>query len=91
MVDGGATHNFIDTAMVDKMKLLTKSFDGFTVITLVNHSMDCKKWIPKLQVTIGDYTITDTFYVVDVVETNVVFGFQWLFSIGEHTVNYQVP
>ena len=53
--------------------------------------MDCKKWIPKLQVTIGDYTITDTFYVVDVVETNVVFGFQWLFSIGEHSMNtYQV-
>ena len=28
---------------------------------------------------------------MDVVDTNVVFGAQWLYSLGEHTVNYQVP
>ena len=53
--------------------------------------MDYTKWIPKLQVTIREYTITDTSYVVNVVDTNVVLGVQWLFSIGEHSVNYQVP
>ena len=44
-----------------------------------------------MHVTIGDWTVTDTFYVVDVANTNVVLGFQWLFSVGEHIVNYQVP
>ena len=52
--------------------------------------MDCTKWITKLQVTIGDYTITDNFYVVNVYETNIVMEVQWLFSIGEHSMNYQI-
>ena len=38
---------------------------------------------------IGDYTVADKFYVVNVVDRNIVFGFQWLFSIGEHSLNYQ--
>ena len=53
--------------------------------------MDCTKWIPKLQVTIGNHTITANFYVLNVVDTNVVFGFQWLYSLWEDIVNYQVP
>ena len=53
--------------------------------------MDCTKWIPKLQVTIGNCTITENFYLVNVVDTNVVLGLQWLYSLREHTVNYQVP
>ena len=46
---------------------------------------------PKLQVTIGNYTITDNFYVVNLAGTNVVLGVQWFYSLGEHTMNYQVP
>ena len=53
--------------------------------------MDCTKWIPKLQVTIGNHSITDNFCVVKVDDKNVVFGVQWLYSLGEHTMNYQVP
>ena len=78
-MDGGATHNFIDAAMVEKMKLPTESFDGFTVITLGNHFVDCTKWISKLQVTIGDYAVTKFFYVVNVDDTNIVLGVQQLF------------
>ena len=51
--------------------------------------MDCTKWIPKLQVTIGNDTINEIFYVVNMADTNVVFGVKWLYSLGEHTVNYQ--
>ena len=53
--------------------------------------MHYTKWIPKLQVSIGNHTIIDNFYVVNVPDTNVVLGVQWLYSLGEHTVNYQVP
>ena len=44
-----------------------------------------------MQVNIGDYTVKDKFYVVNVVDTNMVLGVQWLYSIGEHSVNYQIP
>ena len=53
--------------------------------------MVCTKWIPKLQVTLGNHTTTNNFYVVNVPDTNVVLGVQWLYSLGENTVNYQVP
>ena len=44
-----------------------------------------------MQVNIGDYTVKDNFYVVNVVDTNIVLGVQWMYSIGEHSVNYQIP
>ena len=90
-MDGGATHNFIDACLVERKNLQAENFDGFTIIIPGNNSMDCTKWIPNLQVTIGNHTITDNFYVVNVADTNVVLGVQWLYYLGEHTVNYQVP
>ena len=89
-MDGGATHNFIYSALVERRKLQDETFDGFKVIILDNNSMGCTKWIPKLQVTLGNYTITDHFYVVNVADTNVVLGVKWLYYLGEHTMNYQV-
>jgi len=46
--------------------------------------------IPKLVVTLGNYTLTDNFYVVDLADTDIVLGVQWLHSLGEITINYQV-
>ena len=51
--------------------------------------MQFSRWIPKLQVTIGDYNVTDRFYVVNVVDTNVVSRFQLLYSIVNRTIDYQ--
>ena len=40
---------------------------------------------------IGNYTFVDSFYVVDVANTNVILGVKWMYYIGEHSVNYQIP
>ena len=90
IVDGGANKKFIDASLVYRRKLQAETFDGFTVIIPSNNYMDYTKWISKLQVTITNHTITDNFYVVNVVDTNVVLGVQWLYYIGENTVNYHV-
>ena len=74
-MDGGATHKFIYEAFMERRKLQDETLDGFTVIIPGNNSMDYTKWIPKLQVTIANHTITDNFYVVNVANKNVVFGF----------------
>ena len=57
----------------------------------VGAQQECNRWIPDLQVNIGDYTVKDNFYVVNVADTNMVLGVQWLYSIGEHSMNYQIP
>ena len=75
---------------MNRRKLQAETFDGFIVIIPCNNSMDCTRWIPNLQVTKGNHTITENFYVVNVDDTNVVLGVQYVYSIGEHTMNYQV-
>jgi hypothetical protein len=39
--------------------------------------------------TLGNYTLTNEFYVVELEETNVVLGVQWLYSLGDFKMNYQ--
>ena len=51
--------------------------------------MESNYWIPKLNVTLGNYHMTDSFYVVNVADTNVVLGVQWLYSIGKYTTDYR--
>ena len=87
-MDGGATHNFIDADLVDRRKLQAKTFECFPVIIPGNNSMDCTKWIPKLQATLGNHTITDNFYVVNVADTNVVLGVKWIYYLGENMFMY---
>ena len=51
--------------------------------------MECNHSIPKLNVTLGNYNMTNSFYVVNVADTNVVLGVQWLYSIGKYTTDYR--
>ena len=71
LVDGIATNKFIDAEMVEKRNIPIEPFNGFTVVIPGHNTMQCKTWVPKLQVTIGNYNFVDSFYVVDVVDTNV--------------------
>ena len=50
--------------------------------------MECNHWIPKLNVTLGNYNMTESFYVVNVANTNVVLGVQWIYSIVKYTIDY---
>ena len=50
--------------------------------------MECNYWIPKLNVALSNYQMTDSFYVVDVADIHVVLGVQWLYSIGKYTTDY---
>lgn len=47
--------------------------------------MDCTRYVPKLKLTMGNYIVVDDLFIVDVPETNVVLGFQWLYYIGSYT------
>ena len=82
LVYGGATHNLIDEEMVDKTNITSEPFDGFRVVIPGHNTMQCNTWVPKLQVTIGNYNFVDIFYVVNVANTNVVLGLKWMYYIG---------
>jgi hypothetical protein len=89
LVDGGATHNFIDASLVARRGLRTEEFEGFHVAVADGYTMTCLDMVPDLEVKLGNYTLTDTFYVVDLSDTDAVLGVQWLYSLGEIGFNYQ--
>ena len=49
--------------------------------------MECTRCIPKLNITLGNYSLTDDFFVVDALDTNVVLRVQWLYSIGKYSTD----
>ena len=72
-----------------KRGIHTEKFEGFTIAVAGNNSMECNHWIPKLNVKLGNYNMIDSFYVVNVADTNVVLWVQWLYSIGKYTMDYR--
>jgi hypothetical protein len=74
LIDGGATHNFIDTTLISRRQIPTEEFEGFEVVVTDGYNMTCTQRIRGLDVTLGNYTLTDEFYVVDLADTNMVLG-----------------
>ena len=68
-----ASHNFIDASWVKKRDIQTESLHGFLVVA-GGHTMECSQRIPKLKVTLGNYIVIETFYVVYVLDMDVVLG-----------------
>jgi hypothetical protein len=89
LIDGGASHNFIDAALVRKRHIPTIEFDGFLVEVAGGHTMPCERYIPQMNLTLGRYNLTHDFYVMDLLDTNVILGVQWLSTLGPITTNYK--
>jgi hypothetical protein len=75
LIDGGAIHNFIDASLVSRHALQIEDFEGFHVVVADGHTMECLDIVPNLDMKLGNYTERDTFYVVDLLDIDVVLGF----------------
>eukprot|EP00253_Pinus_taeda_P003165 PITA_03165 len=89
LVDSGATHNFIDAQMVEWRGIQTESFDGFSVLVPGDQTMTCARYVPELSVTMGTYILIDHFFVVDIPDTNMILGVQWLITLGKVTIDWK--
>jgi hypothetical protein len=89
LIDHGATHNFIDASLVLRPTLQIKEFEGFDVVVIDGHIVECLDRVLNFEIKLGNYTMRDTFYVVDLSDTDVVLGVQWLITLGKITTNYQ--
>ena len=87
LIDDEATHNFIDSALMAKRGIPIEDFEGFSVLVDGGRTMACTQMVPWLTVTVGNYSMTNDFYVVELAETNVVLGVQWLNTPGTIRIN----
>jgi hypothetical protein len=89
LIDGGASHNFIDVALVNIRHLPTVEFEGFLVEVAGGCTMPCDMYIPQMGLTFGRYNLSHNFYVMDLLDTNVILGLQWISTLGPITTNYK--
>jgi hypothetical protein len=75
--------------LVSRRALQTEEFEGFDVTLADGHIVECLDRVPDLEIRLGNYIMRDTFYVVDLSDTDVVLGVQWLITLGKITTNYQ--
>jgi len=43
--------------------------------------MMCAHYIPELSVMMGTYTLTDHIFMVDIPDSNMILGIQWLITL----------
>jgi hypothetical protein len=77
-----ATHNFMS-----RQALQIEDFEGFDVTVVDGHTVLDR--VLDLEIKLGNYTMRDTFYVVDLSDIDVVLGVQCLITLGKITTNYQ--
>jgi hypothetical protein len=75
--------------LVSRQALRTGEFEGFDVAVADGHIVECLDRVLDLEIKLRSYTVRDTFYVVDLSDTDVVLGFQWMITLGKITTNYQ--
>jgi hypothetical protein len=51
--------------------------------------VECLDKVPNLEMKLGNYTVRDTFYVVCLLDIDVVLGVQWMITLGKISTNYQ--
>jgi hypothetical protein len=65
LIDGGASHNFINAALLKRRHIPTVEFKGFKVEVAGGRTMPYDKYIPGLKLTLGRHELTQDVYVMD--------------------------
>ena len=90
LIDGGASHNFIDASLLKRRHIPTVEFEGFKVEVAGGSTMPCDRYIPGMKLTLGRNELVQDVYVMDLLDTNIILGVQWLSSLGPITTNYKI-
>jgi hypothetical protein len=89
LIDGGASHNLIDAALLKRRHIPTVDFEGFKVEVAGGSTIPCNRYIPGMKLTLGRHVLFQDVYVMDIPDTNIILGVQWLSTLGTITTNYK--
>jgi hypothetical protein len=89
LIDGVASHNFIDSTLVKRRHIPTVEFEGFRMDVARGNTMPCDRYIPGLNLTLGRHDLAQDFNVMDLLDTNVILRVQWISTLGPITTNYK--
>jgi hypothetical protein len=89
LIDRGASHNFIDATLSTRRHIPTVEFEGFKVEVASESIMPCDRYIMGMKLTLGRHNLIQDVYVMDLPDTNIILGVQWLNTLGPITTNYK--
>jgi hypothetical protein len=89
LIDGGASQNFIDATLLKRRHIPTVEFEGFKVEVAGGSTMPCNRYIPGMKLTLGRHELVQDVYVMNLPDTNIIIGVQWLSTLGPITTNYK--
>jgi hypothetical protein len=88
LIDGGASHNFIDGALLKRRHIPIVEFEGLKVEVAGGSTMPCNRYIPGMKLTLGRHELVQDVCVIDLPDTNIILGVQCLSTLGPITTNY---
>ena len=74
LIDGVASHNFIDSALLQRRHIPMVGFEGFKVEVVGGTTMPCDKYILGMKLTLGRHELIQDVYVMDLSDTNIILG-----------------
>jgi hypothetical protein len=57
LIDGGASHNFINATLLKRRHIPTVEFEGFKVEVVGGSIMPCNRYIPGMKLTLGRHEL----------------------------------
>jgi hypothetical protein len=90
LIDGGASHNFIDSSLIQRRHIPTVEFEGFKVEVAGGSTMPCNRYILGMKLSLGRHDLAQNFYVMDLPDKNIILGVQWLSTLVPITINYKM-
>jgi hypothetical protein len=87
LIDVGDSHNFIDALLLKRRHIPTVEFEGFKVEVAGGSTMPCNRYISGMKLTLGRHELVQDVYVMDLPDTNIILGVQWLGTLGPITTN----
>lgn len=90
MIDPGATHNFISTGTVARLKLPMVSTKGFAVTLGNGEEVKGEGECHGIVLQLADIDVIETFLPFPLGNCDVILGVQWLEKLGTVTTNWKI-
>lgn len=75
--------------VVNRRRLQIQEHEGFKVMVADGYKISGTRKIYNLSIQLGDYELKDEFYVVNIGDTDMVLGMNWMKSLVEFSFNLQ--
>lgn len=79
LIDSGSTHNFVQPAVIERLKIQTQSTTPFHVYIGNGDTLTCSKWCPKTELMLN---FEVDLHVLPIKGPDLVLGVQWLQKLG---------